>query len=295
MHVAKCIISEQIMKRFIIFCIVFAMTFTLTCPSFAGSTNVDKIEITTSENLNTSAVIKKFDLENVDPDDVEVALEAFNAMGLSAESINTIAKKGEDTVYTFSLYDDIESEIVVEEQSNHDVVLDITEGNKCDELTLTHNGRVLLDGNEVIFDVNIKNNGNVSLYGSSSDTWYTETNPCPSKTWVYQYNTNKANISASKKIENCTTAVIIGLISMALSPVGTAFAGVYSIAAGVIAEATGTDSTYMSAKVATYYPKGGRNIGNNRWVEKHVGKFYPKKNYAGTVTTKTRYKITQYY
>lgn len=291
----KCTISEQIMKRFIIFCIAFTMTFTLACPSFAVSTNVEETENIKVESLTASAMIKKFDLENVSEDDIEVALTTFNTMGLSPDSISTIENENGDAVYTFSFSNDIKSEIVVEEQGNHDVVLDVTEGNKHDELILTHDGRVLLDGNEVTFDVSTENNGDVSLYGSLSDTWYTGTNPCPSKTWVYQHNTNKANISASKKIENCTTAVIIGLISLALSPVGTAFSGVYSIAAGVIAAATGTDSKYMSAKVATYYPKGGRNIGNNRWVEKHVGKFYPKKNYAGTVTTKTRYKITQYY
>lgn len=67
------------------------------------------------------------------------------------------------------------------------------------------------------------------------------------------------------------------MISLALAPVGTAFSGVYGIAAGVISAAQGTGSKYMSAKVATYYPKGGRNVGNNRWVEKHVGKFYPRK------------------
>lgn len=295
MRYVKCIISEQIMKRFIIFCIAFTMTFTLACPSFAVSTDLEETESTKVEPLTASAMIEKFNLENVSEGDVEVALATFNTMGLSHDSISTIDKENGDTVYTFSLYDDIKSEIVVEEQSNHDVVLDITEGNKHDELTLTHDGRVLLDGNEVTFDVSTENNGDISLYGSLSDTWYTGTNPCPSKTWVYQYNTNKASISASKKIENCTTAVIIGLISMALSPVGTVFAGVYSIAASVIAAATGTDSKYMSAKVATYYPKGGRNIGNNRWVEKHVGKFYPKKNYKGTATTKTRYEITQYY
>lgn len=61
----------------------------------------------------------------------------------------------------------------------------------------------MLDGARVGFQVDtvneVVNKEEVIANGASSDTWYTNTNPCRSKSWVYKYNTNTANISVSKK------------------------------------------------------------------------------------------------
>lgn len=67
------------------------------------------------------------------------------------------------------------------------------------------------------------------------------------------------------------------------------------MAANVISAATGTNSTAMSSQISIYYPQGGRHVGGQKYIEKHIGRFWPKKNYQGTRTLKTRYEITQYY
>ncbi|MDD6389027.1 MAG: hypothetical protein PUG51_00160 [Firmicutes bacterium] len=286
------------MKKFI--SILLSLTVITTCsiPCYASSHPYDankdfSIEATAISLINDSTLITSSEKEEVVND-----LERLEKINIDTSLVTEIDKLNNDLVYKIEFEDLPVNTITILEATNDYTIYSFKEGDKHDILKVTSDNEYYLDGNLIEIETTTLNLGaeySITPYGANSDVIYTDTNPLPSAVWVQQRVEKTANIELKKIIETCTTTLLLALLTGALGTVSRAFASCFDMAANVISAATGTNSTAMSSKISIYYPQGGRHVGGQKYIEKHIGRFWPKKNYQGTLTLKTRYEITQYY
>jgi len=186
------------------------------------------------------------------------------------------------------------------DNDNGDISLVIEEGNSHDEITITDDGKVFLDGNEVIAETSNAIEDEAEIVASAGSDRYAVTSaPGGTKAadWsVYKRTVYTADVRTSKAIGNMTRAavsILIGIYCPAL------YGLAYAVGSTVydLAILYSPSSTHISCKEKVYHHKtrGQLTYSAGLYAEKRIGTYYAKANYKGNSKGKTYYSCTQYY
>lgn len=224
--------------------------------------------------------------------------EELNSYGILVDYLEDACIDGEKVVYTYNLPNNVESVIAMSELADGSKKIDITEGNLHNELIITENQQLYLDGFEV------KTTENVIEPRAGSSTYDVETCPYGSASdyTVYKGVETETNAEIGDYIENVTISGLALTISI-LAGIYVPVAGVQASIAYGLAQAlitSGRDnnpkSTNLSWKIKRYYYKTGNfAVSGTLCVQKMVGEFYPDADYEGDVVNKTYYNCKEYY
>lgn len=219
----------------------------------------------------------------------------FEKFGQNMKSVNKIRIDNNRLVYEFIIAQDAIAHVLINETS-YGIHMDIDENGIKNQIVLTDDNKLFLDGNEVLVEKNILQGVATAdeVFGRDSESWDTTSNPCPNKTWVYQYTSSNSDIrlgKAFKLISGYAVSVVLAVTCPAM--IGILYG------TGTTLDALGDlydpDSSYISSKIKIYYPSGGQNIGYNTLVTKKVGTFYTQAGFAGQSTSQTWYHVKQFY
>lgn len=216
--------------------------------------------------------------------------------GIEQNDIHGIDKRDENYVYEIAIPDSEDNGTVsVKTLKNGDVHYIFKEGSLCDNVIYTHDGKVLLDGKEVVVeheeklfyekeDANLR-----AIYTHASTT-------CPyGKAADYNVSAgtiNNDNIKLNKRLGSITTN---GLASILLKVLKAALILKISVKLAVFIINNGKidnpDSKALSHKTKRYYHKNGKYVKPGMRVMKNVAQWYTKANYKGTSHKKVTYSI----
>lgn len=287
------------MKKLLSIFVSLLVITSYSLPCYASSNisqnTATQYEILASDLIKNSSAVSIRETDNIIKD-----LKTLSSVNINPSLVSEIDKIDNKIIYRIR-YDNIPVNVIeIMEVTDDYTIYSVTEGDKHDIVKLTTDNKLYLDNKPVKIDTSeeIQYSAQSQLLtsnSSSQEVSYTNTNPLPSTIWVSQYVNRYADLELNKLVEICTTTVILAFITGAIGTVSSAFASCYDMAANVISAASGTNSTALSSQITVYYPQNGRHVGGQKYIEKHIGRFWPKKNYGGTVTVKTRYKIIQYF
>lgn len=215
--------------------------------------------------------------------------------GIVTTNLQNIEIKEDSIIYTYIMNNGIETVVGIKENSNGDMSYHFSENEKENDLVITTDGKLYLDGNEVI----VESYENEKLEMQPRSTSY-NTTTCPrgssSDYTEYYYTEKNANIQLGVMLQNIATGVLAAILANLAGPIGAPYAGIsYAIAAGILSDFSVSDpnSTALSSQAKIYNHKDGPYMGsiyrklNNKW--------YSKVNYKGAIKNTISYRVTEYY
>lgn len=212
----------------------------------------------------------------------------LDSYGISINYLESAYIDGENEVYTYNLPNNVEAVITIAELPNNSRKIDFVEGELHNELVITENQQLYLDGFEV------KATENTISPKAGSSTYDVEKCPYGSASdyTVYKGVDTETNAEIGDYIESVTITALATIISL-LAGIYVPSAGVaasisYGIATALITSGRENNpkSTNLSWKIKRYYYKTGDfAVSGTLCVQKMVGQFYPDANYKGDVVT----------
>ena len=286
---------RTVFKELIAMTLILAMS---VCSSFALSEARDNS--TTNENQTTidRAKLLVTDYFGNCKNEIMVKtvsddIESMKSIGIYGDniSINKVGD-GEVIVYDWELSDTITNQLHVEESSDGSLTVEFFEDSIHDVIRFKNDGRVILNGKEVIFSNDCMEYEDIRAEARSSVFKNTPFKGKKSNYSKYIKNYTKNSVSAGNLIKGLATGTIATIISAALklSLGGNIGAGLLAgLASNIknVAETHAPDSAYLSYSVNKYeYPQNG---GTDRYY-RYTGKYYVKKNCKGYSTSHTFYE-----
>ena len=189
----------------------------------------------------------------------------------------------------------------IRKASNGDIVMDVYDGNLHDTITKTADGKLLLDGKEVVVESNTEViegesfNEDVSVASQYGRGSVYRTTPYKGKAADYTKKVKtikKASVKADKLIRNMTITAIATVLEKSIQtcvPL-TLSVKVLSEATKKVkpaAERNAPNSKCLSYKLVKYAYKS--NSKTDKYY-KYTGAYYPKKNYEGGKIAHTFYE-----
>lgn len=223
---------------------------------------------------------------------IEEQAELFESIGQDLSNAESIDVVDDELVYTFELDNGKNADVLINEDKQGDIEVNVVEEGIENNIVITADNRIFLDGNEVIVEESEKCVEEITA--SQSASWDTTKNPCSKKSWVYQYTSKDKDVRLGKAFKAIGGYALSVVLALAL-PVEAGIIYGAAVTLDGLGDIYSPNSKYVSYKTKVYYPKGGQYIGNNRYATKKVGTFYTEKNYEGESTQKTWYNIREYY
>jgi hypothetical protein len=194
----------------------------------------------------------------------------------------------------------------------------LEEGEIENQVTLSNDGKIYLDGNEVTFSVEIEkdnNNNSLEAYKDSvvvrsggSDQWQTTSCPYGKERDYsdYQFTERVGNIKLNECLELISDTILRTIllgVGASLASGGTAWAFVstfvvYDVIQTIRAcgEILGNENTkYLSFKAKVYYHTKGHVVGNLLAVQKEKQYWYTQADFEGDYENIIVYSCRQYY
>lgn len=275
------------MKKKVI-CITMGMLMVLSgIPSaaFADSVAADASELSVEgvqEMLAESDVSKRVIVS--ESGDIQNDIEILNAFGYDTDTISTADVTGGDVVYniettaTDGSADVVEAELSIDESEYGDVTMDFTEGSQKATLEFKSDGKIFLDGDEII----ITEATAPSLEGSAIYRTTTVPFGCGSASKYTHYGgTRNWNIEFNNFICKTLVNVCASVIAWGIGG-GLGVAIILPISNNIVNYASSTDGKALSAKSKMYY-----NIDYDRFMisssqgcRKEYTDFYSTGNYS---------------
>lgn len=213
-------------------------------------------------------------------------------MPKASEIVESYTLDDDELVYTMDVTDEPSFVTVCEEGT--DVIISIDEGNVHNDVIITENNDVVIDGKIVEISEEITEyNRSDSVEASYKDRIVSTTDPLKGKQdYIKQYTNKRTDFHFEQSISK--------LSCMALAIALTVCGG--GVTATILAAAADyvywyNDTYYkknhtMSYKVNVYYPENGRRIEKDTLLTKYVGHYYPLEDFEGSDKQKTWYTKT---
>lgn len=228
--------------------------------------------------------------------------ELFREMSVDLDMITLEKASGTSPfVYKIDYGDGSVETTEIRKASNGDIVMDVYDGNLHDTITKTADGKLLLDGKEVVVESNTEViegesfNEDVSVASQYGRGSVYRTTPYKGKAADYTKKVKtikKASVKADKLIRNMTITAIATVLEKSIQtcvPL-TLSVKVLSEAAKKVkpaAERNAPNSKCLSYKLVKYAYKS--NSKTDKYY-KYTGAYYPKKNYEGGKIAHTFYE-----
>ncbi len=250
----------------------------MLCGVMAFSSNIAVFANTNTNYITTQAVDD--DLNDKEKEQISNDIVLFNDIGLDKSHLKSVEVKDDSMMYTFLLNNGVESTTEIKYRDNGDTIIHVEENNCIDDIIFTSDGKIFLDGNEVVV--------------SEARSITTNTMDCPkgrpSDYTDYDGTENKKNVELSKKLSSMTTsglAFILGQVSHFISGKIS-----YKIAQ-LLVDAFYDSETYgLSYKAKIYNYDGGPEYATI--YKKYDTTWYSDINYEGDTTKVTSYRIVEY-
>lgn len=280
------------MKKYVSFILCVTMFLTSSIPAFAKDNFELKDEFSLSRN--TIEHLTKTSLENDTYIKIKDSVHFLTNAGIGLSNLQDVEVKEYSIVYTYILDHGIESIIDVREESNGDMVYYFSENEKENELIIATDGKLYLEGNEVIVEFNEKDELDIQPMSTSYNTINCPRG-VPSDYTNYYYTQSTANIELGIMIVNITVGAFGAILAYLMGPDGGWVIGISgAVAAGLITNISQYDpyTTGLSVIAKIYSHKDGPYMGtiyrryNNTW--------YSRPYYGGTTTNTITYRVTEY-
>ena len=282
---------------------------------YAAVGNAETIERTSDGFINSTAEINA--LVNEKKLSKETTAEIMNEikimedMGLASFDLTSINISEDDINYTLQ-YEDIINVVSVRELADNSIELHFTEGEKEDFVVKTADGKIILNGNEVLFteetfheysplsvDESFYEYPPISL---SAGFTYITTSTCPyGSASDYSHlssTTSVANVTLGTYLRNMTAGAVVAVLAgIVLGGIGSIAAAGTALLSGAATSLIATAVTYnpnsqnLSYSATTYYHKNTKTyeINSTQKVKKIVTYWYAYKNYINHAKTTTLY------
>lgn len=286
---------SMLRKRVTVFALLFAMS--LSQMTYASSTG----EVISQKDAQTIDC-NSCDLTINDEKKVLQDEKLFREMSVDLDKI-TLEKASATSpfVYKIDYEDGIIETAEIRKASNGDIVMDVYDGDLHDTITKTSDGKLLLDGKEVVVESNTEVieeegfNEDVSVASQYGRGSVYRTTPYKGKAADYTKKVKtikKASVTADKLIRNMTITAIATVLEKSIQPCVplTLSVKVLSEAAKKVkpaAERNAPNSKCLSYKLVKYAYKS--NSKTDKYY-KYTGAYYPKKNYEGGKIAHTFYE-----
>lgn len=237
-------------------------------------------------------VVEDEDFTEDEEESIAEDIEIMDELGLHIEDIERVEGEDEDFVYEMPVTDDLVDEISVEQDIDGTVTMNVTEGEIDNELVITPDGTVYLDGNEVIYEVeevtlpDEELDDEISVVPSTGGiTWYkpskAPSNVKNAKYGSYSVSWRCSNVKLQTAIKNIAFNTIVGLLTPGLS------GGIVGFTSSVYYELTQYNPKSKNISYIDYVAKAKKNprfYKGRRYT-------YAKKNYKGKKITSYSYGI----
>lgn len=278
---------------------VFTLLFTMSLSQMAYASSTDE-------------AISQKDAQTIDCNSCNLTIndekkvlqdeELFREMSVDLDMITLEKASGTSPfVYKIDYGDGSVETTEIRKASNGDIVMDVYDGNLHDTITKTADGKLLLDGKEVVVESNTEViegesfNEDVSVASQYGRGSVYRTTPYKGKAADYTKKVKtikKASVKADKLIRNMTITAIATVLEKSIQtcvPL-TLSVKVLSEAAKKVkpaAERNAPNSKCLSYKLVKYAYKS--NSKTDKYY-KYTGAYYPKKNYEGVKIAHTFYE-----
>ncbi len=266
----------------------------MLCGVMAFSSNIAVFANTNTNYITTQAVEKLVDddLNDKEKEQISNDIVLFNDIGLDKSHLKSVEVKDDSMMYTFLLNNGVESTTEIKYRDNGDTIIHVEENNCIDDIIFTSDGKIFLDGNEVV--VSEAEDDRETIQKNEARSITTNTMDCPkgrpSDYTDYNGTENKKNVELSKKLSSMTTsglAFILGQVSHFISGKIS-----YKIAQ-LLVDAFYDSETYgLSYKAKIYNYDGGPEYATI--YKKYDTTWYSDINYEGDTTKVTSYRIVEY-
>lgn len=286
---------SMLRKRVTVFALLFAMS--LSQMVYASSTG----EVISQKDVQTIDC-NSCDLTINDEKKVLQDEKLFREMSVDLDKI-TLEKANAASPFVYKIdYGDGSVETAeIRKASNGDIVMDVYDGNLHDTITKTSDGKLLLDGKEVVVESNTEVieeesfNEDVSVASQYGRGSVYRTTPYKGKAADYtkKVKTIKtASVKADKVIRKMTISAISIILKnsiQAFVPTTLPISALTAVAKNVkpAAERNAPNSKCLSYSLVKYAYKS--NSKTDKYY-KYTGSYYPKKNYEGGKIAHTFYE-----
>lgn len=278
---------------------VFTLLFTMSLSQMAYASSTDE-------------AISQKDAQTIDCNSCNLTIndekkvlqdeELFREMSVDLDMITLEKASGTSPfVYKIDYGEGSVETAEIRKASNGDIVMDVYDGDLHDAITKTADGKLLLDGKEVVVESNTEViagesfNEDVSVASQYGRGSVYRTTPYKGKAADYTKKVKtikKASVKADKLIRNMTITAIATVLEKSIQtcvPL-TLSVKVLSEAAKKVkpaAERNAPNSKCLSYKLVKYAYKS--NSKTDKYY-KYTGAYYPKKNYEGGKIAHTFYE-----
>ncbi|MFA7533079.1 MAG: hypothetical protein WCY46_02005 [Tissierellaceae bacterium] len=282
------------MKKYVSFILCITMFLTSSISAFAKNNFEVKDEL--SLTRNTIEQLAKTALDNNTHIKIKDSVHFLANAGIGLSSLKDVEVKEDSIVYTYIMDNGIKSIIDVSEENNGNMVFNISENGKKDEIIIASDGKVFSDGIEITIE-NVETDRVIVHDIQPMSTSY-NTEDCPRgkpSDYTDYYTTEKnSNIALSKKLSFYTAS---GLSILLAGLSGTVYlASVSYFIASELIYGFGDadpDSLGLSYKADIYSHKDGPYYGTI--YRKFDTTWYSRTSYRGSTTRTVTYRVTEYY
>ncbi|GEM_PF-4122452 len=279
------------MKKFVSFILCVTMILSTSIPVFAQ----DNFELKNELSL-TQSTIEQLTATSLDNNTYMKIIDEVHFLenaGIDVSNLQDIKIKEDSIVYTYIMDNGVESVIDIKEENNGDMVFNIIENGKIDEVIITSDGKVFSDGIEIKVEGVETDRVTVQDIQPMSVSYNTMDCPrgSPSDYTDYFGTENNSNIILTKKL-SLYTATGLSILLAGIS--GTAFLASisYAIATEIITGLGDEETMGLSYKATVYNHKDGLYL--NTIYRKYVTKWYAGTGYTGSTKNTISYRITEY-
>ncbi len=219
-------------------------------------------------------------------------IENLDSIGITPAVISSMRLEDNGKmVYVLKLIPDVSSELIVSEESNGNLTLEITEGNKHDTVLFRNDGKLYINNHEIVTKISNEESGN-KVSANARCEQYSET--ClygtPSEyTNFVSYNT-VADVEFNQNICSLTYSAIAialsGFFSLFMPGIGASILGSLAVFLYDLANQYAPLSTCGSYKLWKYEHPDSNSL--NRYY-KYSGYFYVLSDFTGNSTPYTYY------
>jgi hypothetical protein len=279
------------MKKFVSIILCVTMLLTSNIPVFAQVDFELKDELLITRN--TIEQLTETSLDNNTYMKIKDEVHFLANAGIDLSNLQDIEVKKDSIVYTYIMNNGIESVIDLKEEKNGDVVFNIRENGKKDEIIITSDGKVFSDK----IEIKVEESENDSVIAQEIQPMSTSYNTMdcprgsPSDYTTYYTTESNSNVALSKKLSQYT-ATGLSILLAGLS--GTAFLAsiTYAVAYELIYGFGDEDSMGLSYEATVYSHKDGPYYGTI--YRKYDTNWYSETGYEGSITRVISYRVTDY-
>lgn len=277
------------MKKLVAFMLCGAMAFSSSIAVFANNNSNHTINQTIKEFIDE-------DLDESKKEEINSDVNYLNSIGFGQNFLKAIEVKDDSVIYTILPDNGLESTIEIKHEENGDMAIHVEENGLANDLILTIDGRIFLDGVE--FEPNsIEIEGEFGNHNMARSVRTNSMSPQRGKAsdyTDYQTTLKYHSIELEKRISKISRTALAMAIEAVICVSGAGFVAdiSYGIAETLIDQFYSTDTYGLSCISKVYEHKDGPQFATV--YEKYVTTWYSEEDYKGDSTTITSYSMTEY-